>query len=170
MTIKAMLNFGVADQALITNTASVTSTTYDPDLTNNSANASFTALNNSDLFITQSNVKLSNRQLKYTVSVKNLGKYLAKQLVLNDAVPSGSTFVSLAPGPWTCSSPAVGASGTIGCKLTSEAVGTTQGITFVVKVKAPGNVLVSNTISVGESTYDPNLGNNTSNTSTKVGP
>ena len=170
MTIKATLNFGVADQALITNTASVASTTFDPDTTNNSASASFTALNNSDLFVTQSNAKLANRQLHYTVSVKNLGKYLAKQLVLNDAVPSGSTFVSLAPGPWTCSSPAVGASGTISCKLGSEAVGTTQSITFVVKVKTPGNVLVGNTASVSESTYDPNLGNNTSNTSTKVGP
>jgi uncharacterized repeat protein (TIGR01451 family) len=170
MTINATLNFNVADQSLITNSASVASTTFDPDTTNNSASASFTALNNSDLFITQGNVKLANRQLKYTVSVKNLGKYLAKQLVLNNALPSGSTFVSLAPGPWACSSPAVGASGTISCKLTSEAVGTTQGITFVVKVKTPGNVLVSNTASIGESTYDPNLGNNTSNTSTKVGP
>lgn len=170
MTIQATLNFKVADQALITNTASVASTTFDPDTTNNSASASFTALNNSDLSITQNSAKLANRQLNYTVSVKNLGKYLAKQLVLNDSVPSGSTFVSMAPGPWSCSSPALGASGTISCKLTSDAVGSTQSITFVVKVKAPGNVLVSNTASIAESTHDPNLGNNTSNASAKVGP
>ena len=170
ITIQATLNFNVADQALITNSASVASTTYDPDLTNNSASASFTALNNSDLFITQSNVKLANRQLKYTVSVKNLGKYLAKQLVLNDAIPSGGTFVSVAPGPWTCTAPAVGASGTISCKLASEAVGATQTINFIVKVKTPGNVLVSNIASISESTYDPNAGNNSSNVSTKVGP
>ena len=170
MKIQATLNFNVADQALITNTTAVNSTTFDPDPTNNSANASFTALNNSDLFVTQSSAKLSSRQLKYTVSVKNLGKYLAKQLVLNDTMPFGSTFVSLAPGPWMCSAPAVGTNGVISCKLDSEAVNTTQTITFVVKVTTPGSVLVANTATVGEATYDSNVGNNTSSLSTKVGP
>lgn len=89
---------------------------------------------------------------------------------MNDAVQKGITFVNIAPGPWTCTTPAVGASGTISCKLTSEAVGATQSVTFVVRVTTPGNVLVSNTASVSESTYDPNPGNNTSNTATKVGP
>jgi hypothetical protein len=62
--------------------ASVTSSTFDPDLSNNSGSASFTALNNSDLAVSQSAVKLTNRKLKYTVHVKNLGKYLAKQVLL----------------------------------------------------------------------------------------
>jgi uncharacterized repeat protein (TIGR01451 family) len=170
LTIQATLNYSVADQALITNSASVTSNTFDPDLTNNSASASFTALNNSDLFVTQTNTKLTNRQMKYTVSVKNLGKYLAKKLVLNDVIPHGSTFVSVTPGPWTCIAPSVGSAGTISCSLANEAVNATQSITFVVKVTTPGNVLVNNTASISEATFDPNNGNNTSTTSTKVGP
>ena len=102
LTISAKLNFGVADGAMVTNTASMTSTTNDPDPTNNSGSAIFTALNNSDLYTFQSTTKLSNRQLKYAVSAKNLGKYVAKQLTLNDVVPNGSKFVSITPGPWTC--------------------------------------------------------------------
>lgn len=170
LNIQGTLNYSVADQALITNTASVSSTTYDPDLTNNSASASFTALNNSDLFVTQSSAKLASRQLQYTVNVKNLGNYLAKKLVLNDPLPAGSKFVSLNAGSWTCSAPAAGSTGTISCSLASEAVNVTQSITFVVKINTPGSVLVNNTPSVSAANFDPNLGNNTSALSTKVGP
>lgn len=167
LTIQAMLNFGVADGSTITNTASVTSTTNDPDPSNNSGSASFAVLNNSDLYIFQSATKLTNRQLKYTVNVKNLGKYMAKQLTLTDAVPSGSKFVSITPGPWTCSAPPVGSTGTISC---SGTVGATQTMVFVVKVTTPGSVLVNNTASVTEETFDPNTLNNTSTLSTKLGP
>jgi uncharacterized repeat protein (TIGR01451 family) len=127
-------------------------------------------LNNSDLYATQSANKLTNRQLKYTISVKNLGKYLAKQLLLTDAVPNGSKFVSITPGAWSCSAPAAGSAGTISCTLNTLAVNVTQSITFVVKVTTPGNVLVNNTATVSEATFDPNLANNTSTLSSKVGP
>jgi hypothetical protein len=168
LTIQGTLNYNVADQALITNSASVSSSTFDPDLTNNTASASFTTLNNSDLFVTQSSAKLSSRQLQYTVSVRNLGPYLAKQLVLNDPVPAGSKFVSLNAGSWNCSAPAVGSIGTISCSLPTEAVNAAQTITFVVKVTTPGSVLVNNTASISEATFDPNIANNTSTTNTKV--
>jgi uncharacterized repeat protein (TIGR01451 family) len=170
LTIQATLNFGVADGSTVTNTASVTSTTFDPDTSNNAASASFTALNNSDLYVVQSAAKLSNRQLKYTVSVKNLGKYLAKQLLLTDAVPSGSRFVSITPGPWTCSAPPAGSAGTISCTLSTEAVNVSQTLVFIVKVTTPGSVLVSNTASISAATFDPNTANNTSILSSKVGP
>ena len=170
LTIQAKLNFGVADQATVTNTASVTSTTNDPDPTNNSGSASFTALNNSDLYVTQSVTKLANRQLKYTVSVKNLGKYAAKQLLLTDAVPNGSKFVSITAGAWSCTAPAIGAGGVISCSLSAEAVGVTQTMTFVVKVTTPGSMVVNNTASVSEATADPNTANNTSTLGTKLGP
>ena len=170
LTIQATLNLGVADGSTISNTASVTSTTFDPNTSNNSASASFKVLNNSDLYVFQSATKLSNRQLKYTVNVRNLGKYTAKGLVLNDPTPNGSTFVSITPGPWTCSTPAVGSNGTISCSLNTEAVGVTQTMVFVVKVTTPGNMLVNNTASVSEATNDPNPANNTSTLSTKVGP
>jgi uncharacterized repeat protein (TIGR01451 family) len=170
LTIQATLNFGVADGSIVTNTASASATTFDPNLSNNSASASFTALNNSDLLLTQSETKLGSRQLKYTVSVKNQGKYLAKQVVLTDAIPSGSAFVSITPGVWSCTEPGVGTHGTITCNLIREAVGATQTISFVVKVLTPGSVLVSNTASVTAATNDPTPANNTSTLTLKVGP
>jgi uncharacterized repeat protein (TIGR01451 family) len=170
VTINATLSFAVADGAIVTNTATVTSTTFDPDTSNNSASSSLTAVNNSDLYVFQSTTKLTNRQLQYTVSVKNLGKYVAKQLVLNDPTPSGGTFVSITPGPWKCNAPAAGATGTISCSLNAEAVNATQTMTFVVKVMTPGSVLVDNTASVSAATFDPNTANNTSTLSTKAGP
>ena len=170
VTIQATLNFGVADGSTITNTASVTSTTFDPDTSNNAASASFTALNNSDLAVSQSATKLTSRQLRYTVNVKNLGKYLAKQLLLTDAVPNGTYLVSIAPGAWSCSAPPIGSTGTISCTLPTEAVSITQTLTFVVKVKTPGSVLVNNTANVSAATFDPNTANNTSTLSSKVGP
>ena len=151
LTIQATLNFGVADGSTITNTASVTSTTFDPDTSNNAASASFTALNNSDLAVSQSATKLTNRQLKYTANVKNLGKYLAKQLVLNDPTPSGSYFVSISPGPWSCTTPAAGSTGTISCKLSTEAVSVTQTLTFVVKVTTPGTHVGGGNVTAAES-------------------
>ncbi len=148
----------------------MTSTTFDPDTSNNAGSASFAALNNSDLYVTQSATKLTNRQLKYTVNVKNLGKYLAKQLVLNDPTLSGSYFVSILPGAWSCSAPKVGSTGTISCRLSTEAVNATQTMTFVVNVTTPGSVLVNNTATVSAATFDPKPANNTSTLSTKVGP
>ena len=170
ITIQATLNFGVADGSTVTNMASVSSTTFDPNLSNNSASASFTALNNSDLAVSQSATKLPNRQLQYTVNVKNLGKYLAKQLLLTDAVPNGTYLVSITPGAWTCSAPPIGSVGTISCTLPTEAVNTTQTLMFVVKVKTPGNVLISNTANVSAATFDPNTANNASTLASKVGP
>jgi uncharacterized repeat protein (TIGR01451 family) len=170
VTIQATLNFGVADGSTVTNTASVASTTFDPDTSNNAATASFKVLNRSDLFVSQSNTKLANRQLKYTVSVNNLGPYLAKQLVLNDAIPAGSKFVSINAGLWSCSAPAVGGAGTISCTMSSEALNAPQSITFTVKVTTPGSILVTDTASVSGATFDPNLANNSSTQATKVGP
>jgi uncharacterized repeat protein (TIGR01451 family) len=171
ITIQAMLNAGVADGSVVVNSASVSAASpVDPDTSNNSGSASFTVQNNSDLYVFQSATKLTNRQLKYTVNVKNLGKYLAKQLLLTDVVPNGSKFVSITPGAWTCTAPPVGSNGTISCSLSTEAVNVTQSIVFVVKVTTPGNVLVNNTASVSAATFDPNLANNSSTLSSKVGP
>lgn len=46
--------------------------------------------------------QLNNRQLGYTINVKNLGPYQARQLVMNDPVPNETKFVSVSQGPWTC--------------------------------------------------------------------
>ena len=168
LTIQAKLNFGVADGSTITNTASVTSTTNDPDPTNNSGSASFTALNKADLFLTQSVGKLMNQQLTYTVSVKNLGPYQAKQLLLNDAMPNGTKFVSVAPGPWTCTPLPVNSTGTLSCTVSTLSLNAIDSLSFTVKVTTTGKN-ITNAATVGAATFDPNLVNNTATLVTKSG-
>ncbi len=170
ITLQATLNYGVVDGTIIYNTGTASSSTNDPDSTNNSSTARFKVQNKSDLFVSQTSNKLTNRQMQYTISVKNLGPYLAKKLVLNDAVPANSRFVSISPGPWTCSAPAAGGTGNISCTLATEGVLATQSINFIVKILNPATILVNNTASVSAATFDPNLGNNTSTASVKVGP
>jgi len=168
MTIQATLNFGVADRSFVTNTASVTSPTNDPDPTNNAGSASFTVLNNSDLFLTQTAGKLTNQQLTYTVSVKNLGPYQAKQLLLNDPMPAGTKFVSVAVGPWTCTPLPVNSTGTLSCTVPTLNLNATDSLSFTVKVTTTGKN-ISNTATVTAATFDPNLANNTATLVTKSG-
>jgi uncharacterized repeat protein (TIGR01451 family) len=168
MTIQATLNFGVADGSFVTNTASVTSPTNDPDSTNNAGSASFTVLNNSDLFLTQTVGKLVNQQLTFTVSVKNLGLYQAKQLLLNDPMPSGTKFVSVAAGPWTCTPLPVNSTGTLSCTVSTLNLNAADSLSFTVKVTTTGKN-ISNTATVSAATFDPNLANNTATLITKSG-
>jgi uncharacterized repeat protein (TIGR01451 family) len=168
LTIQAKLNFGVADGSTITNTGSVTSTTNDPDPTNNASSASFTALNKADLFLTQSVGKLMNQQLTYTVTVKNLGPYQAKQLLLNDAMPNGAKFVSVAAGPWTCTPLPLNSTGTLSCTVSTLTLNATDSLSFTVKVTTTGKN-ITNTATVGAATFDPNLANNTATLLAKSG-
>jgi uncharacterized repeat protein (TIGR01451 family) len=168
MTIQATLNFGVADRSQVTNTASVTSPTNDPDPTNNTGSASFTVLNNSDLFLTQAAGKLTNQQLTFTVSVKNPGPYHAKQLLLNDPMPAGTKFVSVSAGPWTCTPLPVNSTGTLSCTVATLNLNATDTLSFTVKVGTTGKN-ISNTATVSAATFDPNLANNTATLVTKSG-
>jgi uncharacterized repeat protein (TIGR01451 family) len=168
LTIQATLNYSVADGTLVTNTASVTSTTFDPNTANNSSSATLRAQNNSDLFVTQSVVKLANQQLQYTINVQNLGPYQARQLVLNDAIPNGTKFVSVAPGPWACAPISAGSTGVLSCTVATLNVNVTDTSSLVVKVTATGSS-ISNTVTVKASTFDPNGANNSSTLVTKVG-
>jgi uncharacterized repeat protein (TIGR01451 family) len=168
LTIQAKLNFGIADGSTITNTASVTSTTNDPDSTNNAGSTSFTALNKADLFLTQTAGKLTNQQLTFTVSVKNLGPYQAKQLLLNDAMPNGTKFVGVAPGPWTCTPLPLNSTGTLSCSVSTLNLNATDSLSFTVKVTTTGKS-INNMATVGAATFDPNLANNTATLVTKSG-
>ncbi|MBZ0089632.1 MAG: DUF11 domain-containing protein, partial [Thermoanaerobaculia bacterium] len=74
-------------------------------------------------------------QLAYTITVANAGPDTATNASWSDLLPAGTTFVSLtAPGGWTCSTPAVGAGGTVSCSLAAF---------------APGNAVFTLTVAIG---------------------
>src|SRR5262249_12992312 len=105
ITIQATLNVGVADGTNVTNTASVTSSTLDPNPGNNSASANVTAQNRSDLFVTSAanlTAVKSLGNLVYTVTVTNLRPFRAAAVTLVDPVPAPSALVSLNAGGAAC--------------------------------------------------------------------
>lgn len=120
-----------------------------------------------DLVVTNSgapNPVLAGGNITYTQTVNNNGPQPALNVVFSEAIPSGTTFVSLAtPAGWTCTTPAVGASGNISCTLPSNDPSTLSTFTLVVKVGAavPSGTTISDTDSVSSGVNDTNLANNT---------
>jgi uncharacterized repeat protein (TIGR01451 family) len=172
ITIQATLDFSVADGTNVTNTASATSSTLDPNAGNNSGSASFVALNKADLFVTKkanlAAVK-ATQNLVYTVTVKNLGPSRAAAVTLNDPVPAPSTFVSMNSGGTSCTAPAVGQVGTITCNLGNMAVGASATVTVTVKVSGSSNkTSITNTAVASSPNFDPNPANNSATVTTQI--
>ncbi|MHB8800089.1 MAG: Ig-like domain-containing protein [Thermoanaerobaculia bacterium] len=109
--------------------------------------------------------------LAYTITATNAGPDSATALVVTDTLPAGTTFSSLtSPAGWTCSTPAVGASGTVTCSAATLAAATNAAFTLNVTVDAgtAGGTVLSNTASIGADTGDPNLADNSATTTTTV--
>jgi uncharacterized repeat protein (TIGR01451 family) len=101
--------------------------------------------------------------ITYTQTASNNGPQSAANVVFTEAIPANTTFVSFtSPASWTCSTPAVGGSGTISCNLPSGNVSLTWNFTLVVQVAAatPSGTTISDTDTISSSTNDSNLTNN----------
>jgi len=175
ITIQATLNASVADGTSLVNTPSVTSSTSDPDTSNNSGSAGSTSItveNRSDLFVTtEANLTAvkSLGTLVYTVTVTNLGPFRAAAVTLVDPVPADSTFVSMNSGGASCTAPDVGQVGTITCNFGNMAVGTSATVTITVKVSGSANkTSITNTAVAGSPNFDPNLANNSASVTTQI--
>jgi uncharacterized repeat protein (TIGR01451 family) len=158
---------------------------------NSAANAGTTSTDNAnvygnlqiagvaDLAVTMSapSAVAAGSNLTYSVTVTNNGPSNAANVALSDPLPANTPFVSLlAPPGWMTSSPPVGANGTVSFTNPSVAVGTYH---FTIVVHFNGSLsngtVISNTVTVGSSTFDPNTQNNsatvtTTETSVLMGP
>jgi uncharacterized repeat protein (TIGR01451 family)/uncharacterized delta-60 repeat protein len=172
INIIATLTHGVSDGSSIINAVDVSALfPTDPDTANNSASASFTVNNRADLLVMQSAAKLTKQQLSFTLKVRNIGPYAARQILLNNPMPTETTFLSVDNGAWTCTPLTVGFAGTLSCTLPNlDAVGgfTEAAVIFNVKATAPAGESITNTATVSAATYDPNLANNTSTLITRM--
>src|SRR5262249_6550312 len=103
-----------------------------------------------DLSLTKSaapNPVNAGANLTYTLTANNAGSIDATIATLLDPLPSGTTFQSLsAPGGWTCSTPAVGGTGTVSCSNPTFASSTNAVFTLVVKVNSsiPNGATIQN--------------------------
>lgn len=108
--------------------------------------------------------------LTWTITVVNAGPDVATSAAWSDTLPAGTTFVSLsAVVGWTCTTPSVGAAGTVSCSNASLAVGSAVfSLTAAVSPTLAASTLLSNTATVTAATADPDTGNNSATATTTV--
>jgi len=102
----------------------------------------------------------NDKDLTYTISVKNAGPTSAPTVVMSDALPAGTVFRSGKTTQGTCMTPAADTRGTVTCNLGTLNSGAAATITLVVTVHLPGGSTLVNTASAIAGASDPNLGNN----------
>jgi uncharacterized repeat protein (TIGR01451 family) len=156
----------------IRNTATVSSSSSDGDTSNNTATADTTITApaaSADLAVTKAGAPARVRVLdvvRYTVTATNNGPSAAGSVVLTDALPSGTTFVSATQesGPeFTCTRPATGRRGTVRCTIASLPAGASARFTIALRVGAGAvrRSTLSNTVEVvSTATGDANAANN----------
>jgi large repetitive protein len=153
--------------ANFSDTASVTSSTADPNLANNTATVAGTVVAASaDLAVTNTGPSsvTQGTHATYTITMVNHGPNTAQNVVLSDILPTGSTLVSMSH---TAGYDAFAFAQPGGTVTESAYYGIASGSsdTFVLVVAAPTSLPAganfSDTASVTSSTADPNLANNT---------
>jgi len=165
------------DGTHLVNTATVAGTTYDPKPGNNEDDSDVTVAAKADMTITKklSGSLVAGQDATYTLDVTNNGPSVHRgPLMVTDDVPAGTTFVSASGANWTCTKPAVGATGTISCSRSDDIpLGATDQITVVVHVDSGRTTDVVNTGHVkGDNpggTTDPDHTNDDSTVTTTPG-
>ena len=163
----------------VDNTATVTHTTPDPDLDNNTDDTSDTVSTSADLSLTKSTVSVdipANGTGRFRIEIANAGPSDALNVVVSDALPGGLTFddtlanlTSAAGDTWTCI-PSGGDPTLPLCTLTSNGgtlpLGGTSWFEFDVQADATVTAAVRNIATVGSDTPDPDGDNNTDDSTT----
>jgi uncharacterized repeat protein (TIGR01451 family) len=98
--------------------------------------------------------------LTYVFTATNNGPDPASSAVLAQTLPAGTGFVSAVSSVGPCTTPAVGASGSINCALGTLANGATATLTVKATVSAAAGASLSSTANVSSATSDPVPGNN----------
>ncbi|MBI1918453.1 MAG: DUF4394 domain-containing protein, partial [Planctomycetes bacterium] len=174
-TLVVNVNANTPDGSTISNTASVSSSTTDTNPANNSDTETTAVIAQADLAVTKTDSPdpvVAGTNLTYTITVSNAGPSDAQNVVLSDAVPANTTFVSFttAAGFIRTDSTPVGGTGTITATAATLAAGASATFTLVVNVNAsaPNGSTISNTASVSSSTTDTNAANDSATEPTAV--
>ena len=167
--ISVRVNQNTPNGTTITNTATVGSTTPDPNSANNSSTATTTAnqsaLNPTDLSIDKTDTPdpvIAGQNLTYALTVTNNGPAPATSVMVVDALPSGVSFISA-----SASNGGVCNSG-ITCSLGTLTPGQVVIITIVVKVSDLQFGSLVNYARVSASNPDPSPNNNDNSEITNV--
>jgi uncharacterized repeat protein (TIGR01451 family) len=152
-------------------TLSGTATVSSPDdmfPINDSATASVQTTTLADLAVTMSVAPATDfpgSALQYTINATNNGPSDAAAVTMTDVLPAALRFTSIvAPGGWSCTTPAPGTNGTVTCSLASMPVGSggTFTLNVVIDLATAAGTNISNTAQISSSTPDANSVNNSS--------
>lgn len=154
------------------NTAEVTSTTPDSDLTDNTSTDTPTIISDADLAIVKTHVGTAftaGQQEQYTFTVSNNGPSAdAPSYSITDTLPTGVTFVS---GAGAASCAAVGQNVTCtGGGIAAGAADQVTTITVAVAGNVTGTLANTANIAVAPGTTDPDMSNNSSTDNAPVEP
>ncbi|MEH3034376.1 MAG: isopeptide-forming domain-containing fimbrial protein [Aeromicrobium erythreum] len=141
----------------LVNTASVTSGTDDPDGSNDEATDDVTPTGVADLSITKSHTGTAKvgEDLSFTLDVHNDGPSEARDVTVEDTLPTGLTFVSASGDGWTCDDEDAS------CSLDEPLApgADAPALTVVATVEPGAYPSVRNTATVATSSTDPESAN-----------
>jgi uncharacterized repeat protein (TIGR01451 family)/CSLREA domain-containing protein len=161
----------VASGTSLSNTASVTSTSTDPNPLNDSSTGSTTVSVQADVQVVKSApaIAVAGGSLDYTLTVTNNGPSNAVDVIVTDTVPSGVTFVAQAntSGPTFILSNVGNAVDDLINSLPPNAPAVIT-ISTTVNANTPGGAVLSNTANLTATSPDPVAGNDTSTATTTV--
>lgn len=161
LTLRALTS--LPDGALVATGSTATSSTVDPDTTNNLASGSVTVVQIADLSLTIVNVPDPvgpGSTLVSTMTVTNNGPVAALDVDVVTSTPSGTVFSSIQLTQGTSTTPAVGESGPIVVSLGDMPNGSTAVITIACVVTAGDGESVTTAASLSTLTTDPDPANN----------
>ena len=119
------------------------------------------------LGVDKSSVKQGD-QLTYTITVKNFGPGAATNVIINDTLSSGTTFVSAKANKGSFTAPSLNQTGVVTWNLGDLSNGSAEDAQLVVKVIIKGKTTITNTASASTASSDPNLTNNSAAITTTV--
>ncbi len=140
------------------NTATVATSTFESDDTNNDDTAPVVITPISDVTVTKTapaNVDAGS-DFDYTITVTNNGPSTADSVTLSDPLPGQVSFVSVAPGNPTCGE----LGGTVACDFGSLASGASEIVTVTVTAQDEGAPSFDNTATVATTTPESDTTNN----------
>jgi uncharacterized repeat protein (TIGR01451 family) len=155
------------DTTSITNTATVSTDSFDSNSANDSDSATTIVTPVSDLAIVKNGPVsvVAGTDLTYTINVSNNGPSTASNVTVTDTVPPNTTYVNATASQGSCSGTT-----TVTCNLGTLAASASATVTLVVHVDVNFAGPVVNTATVASTTTDPNANNNSSTATAPVTP
>ncbi len=170
MTVVVTVNPDV--QGSLLNNGSVAGESYDSNNANNLATATVDVVSKADIQITKTDSPdpvIAGQDLTYDIRVSNAGPSTARNVVMQDTLPSGVTFAgyTVSGGTGTCS---MLGSNPLSCDLNNLSPGQSVRVIVTVHVNAdvPHGTLLTNTAVASSSATDEVPGNNTASAGTLV--